>query len=212
MARRAASTTPVPLTAAVHDLIASSAAAPFRIPPVTAGSSSQPAADGIAKSAFVSDLYVQQSTPLVKYLTARFRNPEEAKEIAQEAWLRFFRLPAPESLKSPKAFLFQTASNLAIDRARRAALEQRYFDQESAEQQHDASTTVEQAIQGREELDLIDIALTELPLKCRQAFVMHRVSGLSYNDIADALSVSTSMIEKYIIQALKHFRNTLNQD
>lgn len=163
------------------------------------------------KTAFVTDLYAQQAIPLVKYLTARFRNTEEAKEIAQEAWLRFYRLPAPEELQNAKAFLFQTASNLAIDRARRASLEQRYLDQEAKEPNREESPTVEQAMQSREELDLIERALSELPLKCRQAFVMHRVSGLSYPGIAQALSVSTSMVEKYIIQALKHFRNTLNR-
>ena len=163
------------------------------------------------KTAFVADLYTQQATPLVKYLTARFRNPEEAQEIAQEAWLRFYRLPAPENLQNAKAFLFQTASNLAIDRARRASLEQRYLDQEAKEPTRDESPTVEQAMQSREELELIEHALSQLPLKCRQAFVMHRVSGLSYPGIAEALAVSTSMVEKYIIQALKHFRSTLNR-
>ncbi|MGI9325498.1 MAG: sigma-70 family RNA polymerase sigma factor [Pseudomonadales bacterium] len=164
-----------------------------------------------AKYVFVSNLYSQQATPLVKYLTARFRNAEEAKEIAQEAWLRFFRLPAPEELENAKAFLFQTASNLAIDRARRATLEQRYLDREAMEPQREESPSVEQSLQGCEELALIDHALTELPLKCRQAFVMHRVSGRSYPEIAKALAVSTSMVEKYIIQALKHFRKTLNR-
>lgn len=163
------------------------------------------------KSAFVSELYTAQAMPLVKYLTARFRNSEEAKEIAQEAWLRFYRLPEPETLQNAKAFLFQTASNLAIDRARRASVEQRYLEQEAGDLGRDESPTVEQAMQGREELALIEGALHQLPLKCRQAFVMHRVSGLSYPRIAEALGVSTSMVEKYIIQALKHFRNILNQ-
>ncbi|MEM1230434.1 MAG: sigma-70 family RNA polymerase sigma factor [Pseudomonadota bacterium] len=157
------------------------------------------------------ELYEAQSTPLVKYLTARFRNPEEAQEIAQEAWLRFYRLPEPETLQNAKAFLFQTASNLAIDRARRASVEQRYLEQEASDLGRDESPTIEQAMQGREELALIEKALHQLPLKCRQAFVMHRVSGLSYPRIAEGLGVSTSMVEKYIIQALKHFRNTLNQ-
>ena len=40
---------------------------------------------------------------------------------------------------------------------------------------------------------------------------MHRQNNLSYPIIADQLGVSTSMVEKYIIQALKHFRNKLEQ-
>lgn len=184
-----------------------SAASNLRTESAYAGSARLPTA---AKHLFVSNLYSQQAMPLVKYLTARFRNAEEAKEIAQEAWLKFYRLPAPEELENAKAFLFQTASNLAIDRVRRAALEQRYLDREAREPQREESPSVEQSLQGREELALIDRALTELPQKCRQAFVMHRLSGRSYPEIANTLAVSSSMIEKYIIQALKHFRKTLN--
>ena len=39
---------------------------------------------------------------------------------------------------------------------------------------------------------------------------MHRARGYSYPEIAKQLDVSTSMVEKYIIQALKHFRNKLS--
>ena len=59
------------------------------------------------------------------------------------------------------------------------------------------------------ELAMVHKALSELPLKCRQAFTMHRNLGLSYPEISEALGVSTSMVEKYIIQALKAFRTRL---
>ena len=49
-----------------------------------------------------------------------------------------------------------------------------------------------------------------LPERCRQAFLLHRVSGLSYNDIARELGVSVSSVEKYILQALKHCRRELS--
>jgi len=100
---------------------------------------------GQVKSEFIEGLFEQQATPLVKYLTARFKNVDEAKEVAQQSLLT------------------------------------------------------------------IEAALYELPSKCRQAFVMRRQNNLSYSMIAEQLGVSTSMVEKYIIQALKHFRNKLEQ-
>jgi RNA polymerase sigma-70 factor (ECF subfamily) len=74
---------------------------------------------------FLLELFQEHSAPLLKYLTSRFRDREDAAEIAQEAWLRMHRLEHPEQLSNPKAYLFQMASNLAVDRARRHALEQR---------------------------------------------------------------------------------------
>ncbi len=158
-------------------------------------------------SDFVSALYDSQSTPLVRYLAARFGSVDEAQEVAQEAWLRMYRLEAPEALENPKAFLFQTASNLAIDRVRHNQVVQRYTEAGHAEPE--AAVDVETTVSARQRLDIVEAALKELPPKCRQAFTMHRTAGLSYPDIARALGVSTSMVEKYIIQALKHFRTRL---
>ena len=68
----------------------------------------------------------------------------------------------------------------------------------------------EQILSGREKLDRIYAAIDELPEKCRQAFLLHRSSGLSYNDIAQELGVSVSSVEKYILEALKHCRQALS--
>ena len=163
-----------------------------------------------AKADFVTQLFEEQATPLVKYLTSRLNNAEEAKEIAQEAWLRIYRLDHPEDLENAKAFLFQTASNLGIDRLRRLQLERKHAE-ESSHHGVGASSSTEASHEASQALAVIDRSLQELPMKCRQAFVMHRQRSMSYPEIARELGVSTSMVEKYIIQALKHFRNNLEQ-
>ena len=63
------------------------------------------------KNQFISELFEEQAIPLIKYLTAKFKNVDEAREVAQEAWLRLYSLDHPEKLENARAFLFQTASN-----------------------------------------------------------------------------------------------------
>ena len=161
------------------------------------------------KHHFITELFHEQGSGLVKYLTARFKNHEEAEEVAKEAWVRLYRLDHPEDLDNAKAFLFQTASNLSIDRLRRRLLEFRHNSEAISEE---PSRSIEESLQFEQAVDIVENALYELPLKCRQAFVMHRHSGLSYPQIASQLGVSTSMVEKYMIQALKHLRNKLEQN
>ena len=67
----------------------------------------------------------------------------------------------------------------------------------------------EQILNGREKLARIYEAIDRLPAKCRQAFLLHRNSGMSYADIARELDVSVSSVEKYILQALKQCRSAL---
>jgi len=38
---------------------------------------------------------------------------------------------------------------------------------------------------------------------------MHREQHMKYGEIAQALQISVSMVEKYVIQALKHLRRRL---
>ena len=158
---------------------------------------------------FILGLFQEQSVPLLKYLTSRFRDREDAAEIAQEAWLRMHRLEHPEELSNPKAYLFQMASNIAVDRARRHALELRVCRDEFATLD-EGLPSAERSVAAEESIDLIRAALRDLPADCRQAFVLHRGRDMSYPDIARQMGVSTSMVEKYIARALKHLRDKLS--
>jgi RNA polymerase sigma-70 factor (ECF subfamily) len=158
---------------------------------------------------FLLELFQEHSAPLLKYLTSRFRDREDAAEIAQEAWLRMHRLEHPEQLSNPKAYLFQMASNLAVDRARRHALELRVCREELLAAD-EGLPSAERAAEAEQSIDLIRAALEDLPADCRQAFVLHRGRDLSYPEIARQIGVSTSMVEKHIARALKHLRDKLS--
>jgi len=143
----------------------------------------------------------------VRYLTNKFGDSDEARDIAQDAWLRISRLRDPSALENPRAFLFQIATNLGIDRVRRSQLTRRTGAEELEEES--LSPAAEETVSQQQSLKLIEQALNALPDKCRRAFVLHRFDGLSYAEIAITLGVSQSMVEKYIIQALKAFRARL---
>jgi RNA polymerase sigma-70 factor (ECF subfamily) len=53
--------------------------------------------------------------------------------------------------------------------------------------------------------------IDELPQSCRDAFILHKLRGLSYREIAQLLDISESAVEKHIIKGLKHCRNRLGK-
>lgn len=158
----------------------------------------------------VLDLYAELGAVLIRYLAGRFGDPEEALDMAQETWMRIHRLRDPELLSNPRAFLFQTATNVGIDRSRRKKLESRHS-VESVVEEEPWSGGVDEVLANRESLQLIESCLQQLPDKCRRAFTLHRLHGLSYPEIAAELGVSRSMVEKYIIHALRTFRVQLDR-
>jgi RNA polymerase sigma factor (sigma-70 family) len=168
------------------------------------------------KEKFLAGLMTEHGVALEKYLARKLDNPEDAAEVAQEAFLRLHRLDQPENLDNARAFLFQVATNLAVDQLRRRQLYFKYLKQEKGQvADGDAvdlnalGASPEQIISAQEKLESIYRAIDELPFKVRQAFLLHRRSGMSYNDIAEQMEVSVSSVEKYILQALKHCRDSL---
>ncbi len=169
------------------------------------------------KARFLSELAERYGPALERFLTRKLDNPADAAEVAQETFIRLYRLEHPDQLDNARAFLFQVASNLAVDQLRRRSLHFRFLKAEIrdigegdvAEGSVD-SASPEQILASREKLARIYEAVDRLPEKCRQAFLLHRSSGLSYGDIARELGVSVSSVEKYILQALKECRKALS--
>lgn len=56
----------------------------------------------------------------------------------------------------------------------------------------------------------LEKALEKLPLKCRQAYVWHRLEGYSQREIAERLGVSLNSVERYIMRALQHLGEQLH--
>ena len=52
-------------------------------------------------------------------------------------------------------------------------------------------------------------ALSELPDKCREVFVLSYVNGLKSKDIAEAMNISVRTVEAHIYKALRLLRSRL---
>jgi len=163
----------------------------------------------------LEEVFTSHAQGLVRFLYRKVKNWEDAEDIAQNAFIRIQRLTQTGELDNPKAYLYQTASNLAIDKIRREKLHNAYIqsemlDSNSAVQPVETDTYCpERQLRARQQLARVETALQQLPHKCRQAFMLHRVRNMSYNDIAHEMNVSVSSVEKYILQALKHCRKCL---
>ena len=158
-------------------------------------------------------LISSQRSALVRFLSRKLGSVDDAQEIAQDAFMRLHRLEHADDLDNARAYLFQVASNMAIDQLRRRKLHARYLEEEGARLQDDTGHldhgTPEELVAARQQLGLVYRAIESLPLRCRQALMLHRVRGLSYAEIAREMGVSVSSVEKYILEALKHCREHL---
>lgn len=123
---------------------------------------------------------------------------DTAEDLTQEAFLRVIG----RTEQSP-GYLFRTAQNLAFDYLRAQKVRQRYADNQILDEE-------EEAIPGPENSALTDEALGQylsvleaLPERTQQVFLLSRLDGMTYQEIARHLSISVSTVEKDMMRALK---------
>ena len=157
-----------------------------------------------------SDLYREHSTGLVRQLVRHTGCGEAARDLAQEAFLRFLRLPSWRVglIDQPEAYLRQISTNLARDWGRSRA-RQRCSDtpQFAREGQIDQVAVLE----SRDTLRRLETAISTLRPKTRAIFLAHRLDGLSYSEIAEMTGLSVKGVEKQMSKAIAKIDRLLDR-
>ncbi|HEY0287031.1 MAG TPA: sigma-70 family RNA polymerase sigma factor [Pseudomonas sp.] len=143
---------------------------------------------------------------LVGYLRARVGSRHDAEDIAHDAYIRVLEHRNEVQITHPRAFLYRTAINLIVDGHRRnrvrrvESLEVLDNDERFFVAPSDTRSSQD------ERLDLLQRALEELGETCRQCFLLRKLEGLSHPEISARLNISKHMVEKHIVNAMKHCR------
>lgn len=148
----------------------------------------------------LSSLFEEHNRTLQSFLMARLGNEQEAREVAQEAYVRLLQLHQPGTVSFLRAYLFKTAANLAVDRIRQRANRER-LDRSGPECELIDRASPDRRLMAAEELDLLDQALRELPAQYRRAFVLHRFEDWPTARIAKELGVQERMARNYVSRA-----------
>ncbi|AYA64853.1 MULTISPECIES: RNA polymerase sigma factor [unclassified Alteromonas] len=155
----------------------------------------------------IADLFRQHNDTLIKFLRARLRSDADAHEVAQEAYVKLLDLDKPDAISYLKAYLFKIASNLAIDRLRSKQHNTVFKPLTFVESNHPSE---EQYALKKEQLKLMTGFINELPPRCRKAFLLSRLHGLSSGEIASLMNISDRMVRKYLVRATEYCRDRLD--
>jgi RNA polymerase sigma-70 factor (ECF subfamily) len=161
--------------------------------------------DAVTRAQAMTALFRDHNRALVMFLLARLQNEEEAKEVAQEAYVRLLQLHQPVATSFLRYYLFKIAKDLAVDRYRQRTARGR-IDRLAFFEGLDVSSPTEGSVMAADELSALQSALLELPLKCQEAFLMHRVDDLSTSEIAERMGLTDRMVRKYLQRALVYCR------
>ena len=163
--------------------------------------------------AFFFNLYFNQ---IVGFCTEFIKDRDQAKNIAQEAFLKLWlNKEKVQKINGIRAFLYTSAKSDCLNLFRHKKVVKKYFDSSLRKREESLNVEVLNAmnfdtVMLKELEDLIEESVNELPDKCKQVFKMRRVEFKKNKEIAVELDISIKAVEANMTRALKHLKNKLS--
>jgi RNA polymerase sigma-70 factor, ECF subfamily len=149
-----------------------------------------------------SKLFFESQDALRKYVRRLVRSRTATEDIVQESFAR--TLEQKEHVRTPRAFLFSIARNLAFDLRRNTrpyqSNEPGDFDGADVVS---GSDSPEAALLGTERSKVLNEAVARLPPQCRAVFVLRAFHGCSHKEIAKRLNISPKTVENHLARAVR---------
>ena len=155
-------------------------------------------------------LVLKYQHKLVKLVMRYVRNPAEAEDIAQEAFIKAYRaLPQFRGESAFYTWLYRiavnTAKNYLATQGRRAPTSTE-ADAEEAETFSDADqlrdiNTPESMLMSKQIAETVNAAMALLPEELRTAITLREIEGLSYEEIAEMMDCPIGTVRSRIFRA-----------
>ena len=163
--------------------------------------------ENVCDDQIYSQLFHTHSKTVFNYIYYKFGNEEKARDAVQEAFVRLWENCAKVSPEKAKSFVYTVANNLYLNviKAEKVRLKHR----------REGTTTTRQdpefLMEEQEFKEKLENALAALPENQRTTFLLNRIDGKKYAEIAEMEGVSVKAIEKRMHLALKALREQIDR-
>ena len=160
----------------------------------------------------IEGVYRRNSGSLKRFLTRFLDSPVEIEDVLQEAFLKSLEAERKTRIKAPRAFLFTTCKNLALNviaRNRRSRTDPvADFDELNVSFDVEAVATLdpEAAMVLDQLIGFAGEAVKGMSPRVREVFVLRKVYGYSHKEIGARLGIAISTVEKHIARGVLHMR------
>jgi len=146
-------------------------------------------------------------TAIRNYLYYKCSQADLAEDVAQDAFVKLWETRDRIDKTSIKAYLYTIAGNLLINQLKRDQLKFKFLNLQTDRKDN---VTPEYLIEMEEFDQKLQAALAKIPDGAREVFLMNRIEGLKYHEIAERLGLSMKAVEKRMSRALAVLRGEID--
>ena len=163
--------------------------------------------DHVCEEQVYSHLFETHSKTIYNYIYYKYGNSEKAHDTVQEAFVKLWENCAKVQPEKAKSFLYTVANNLYLNTLRAEKVRLKYADRH---QRSSTNESPEYLMEHDEFQEKLQNALNALPENQRSTFLLNRIDGKKYAEIAEMEGVSVKAIEKRMHLALKTLREHID--
>ena len=163
--------------------------------------------DPLCNESIFNAFFKEHVRPLRNYIYFRFGDESAAEDVTQEAFVNLWKNCSKVKLDTAKSYLFTIAKNLSTSLKRHEQVKLKY-EQQAVKIEH-TSEDPEFIILENEFMEKLNAAISALPDKQREVFLMNRIEKLKYREIAEIQGVTQKAIEKLMHKALLKLREEI---
>lgn len=164
--------------------------------------------DNICEDHIFSSIFNKHAKDLHNFLYYRFGNLLNPKDKVQEAFIKLWENCSKIAPDKAKSFLFTTANNLMLNEV---AHQKVVLKHQQTKPKTYTNENPEFLMQEDEYMQKLQTALSNLTEAQRVAFLMNRIEGKRFKEIAEILNISTKAVEKRIYGALEKLRQDIKE-
>lgn len=162
--------------------------------------------DNICEERLFSSIFNKYSKNLHDFLYYKYGELLNPKDKVQEAFVKLWENCGKVTADKAKSFVFTTANNLMLNEVAHQKVRLKYA---QTKPKHYTNENPEFIMRENEYMQKLQTALSNLTEPQREAFMMNRVEGKKFKEIANLLDISTKAVEKRIYGALDKLRKDI---
>jgi len=159
--------------------------------------------DNKHKSSPVLAAFQQHLPALKRFIFRIFPNSNDIDDVAQEAFLLAYSAERRKEIVQPKSYLFRIAKHVAISKMRQKSHQVTDYIEDLVQSDIiSTNASAEDELSAQQTLGLHCEAVAALSPQVRRVYLMRKVYGMSYKEIAAKLGIAVSTVEKHLIKGL----------